>query len=64
MGLTPLKSGRERSLGCVIRIKTFVGKVAHTCRVYEKVTCYFMFRERTTIVAGKGFHEILTIRER
>ena len=40
--------------GCVTRLKTFVGKVAHLCRVYKRVMILPVPGNGTTIAAWKG----------
>ena len=40
--------------GCVTRLKTFVGKVAHLCRVYKRVMILPVPGYGTTTAAWKG----------
>ena len=40
--------------GCVTRLKKFVGKVAHLCRVYKRVMILPIPGYGTTIAAWKG----------
>ena len=45
---------RPGILGCVTRLKTFVGKVAHLSRVYKRVMILPIRGYGTAIVAWKG----------
>ena len=67
LSLLPMEVGtgqlHEVDPGCVTRLKTFVGKVVHLCRVYK--TCHDTpcSGKELRSQRGKGLHEVLTTRE-